>query len=126
MFHQLGSISTPSSGMPLAEGSDKKIQGKQGEFSGKEAIQARVEAFLTKLDTDDDGTLTMEEFLLLLLKREAEQLAGKPNEEVVEMLMGFFGAVSTDILCLGYGGPLTLSALIYSCAFDSGRLLGRS
>merc|ERR1712166_88728 len=92
---------TRPEGMPLAEHSNHKFYDKQGEFPGKEAVQARVEAFLTKLDTDGDGTLTMEEFIQLIPEREAENLAGKPKEEVVEMLMGFFG----DGDCWDQAGP---------------------
>ena len=97
---------------PLADHSNDKFRGRQGEFPGKEAVQARVEAFMTKVDTDGDGTLTLEEFLALLPDHEAEDVAGKSKEEVVELLMGFFGAVSTNILCLGWSADLSSDLLV--------------
>ena len=101
-----------TSATPLAEGSDAKFQGKQGEFPGKEAVQARVEAFMTKVDTDGDGMLTIEELHAVLPDHQAWGLAGKSKEEVVELSMGFFGAVSTNILCLGWSADLSSDLLV--------------
>merc|ERR1711934_179358 len=77
--------------MPLEKGCDQELHGQEGDFPGEEAARTRIDAMLTSLDSDGDGTLTMEELCQLLPEDEAKDVAGMSKEDLASMMMGFFG-----------------------------------
>ena len=50
------------------------------------------------MDLAGDGILSVDELRKLLPEGESNGCGGKTNEELVEMLMGFFGNVSAPLL----------------------------
>merc|ERR1712216_266592 len=74
--------------MPMDESAIEAFQGQEGDFPGAENVKGRVEAIVAALDADGDNKLTKEELGALLKNNEAEALAGKSSDELVEIMSG--------------------------------------